>query len=115
MEITERLYLELAEDCKNKIKEKERLIDWYKYRLNEIDDSFRLCEYKVKQVMYLLEYKSKNKKENDKIFYQMLKDANDYLISNIDTGRNLCQEIDDDTEEVILTLTSLESSTESIS
>ncbi len=114
MDITERQYLELAEDCKNRIKEKDKMIEWYKYRLNEIDDNWRNCEYRVKQVKYLLEYKSKQKKEKDATFLLMLNEAIEYLIEEIDSGRDKCQSIDDDTEEIILTLTSLDSSVESV-
>lgn len=114
MDITERQYLEMAEDCKNRIKEKDKMIEWYKYRLNEIDDNWRNCEYRVKQVKYLLEYKSKQKKEKDSTFILMLNEAIEYLIEQIDDGRIKCQHIDEDTEEIILTLTSLDSSVESV-
>jgi protein-arginine kinase len=114
MDITERQYLELAEDCKNRLKEKDKLIEWYKYRLNEIDDNWRNCEYRVKQVKYLLEYKSKQKKEKDATFILMLNEAIEYIIEQIDDGRIKCQSIDEDTEEIILTLTTLDSSIESM-
>ena len=118
MNITERLYLELAEDCKNRIKEKNKMIEWYKYRLNEIDDNWRNCEYRVKQMKYLLEYKSKqisiSKPKKDLTFMSMLNEAIEYLIEQIDDGRIKCQEIDEDTEEIILTLTTLDSSVSSI-
>ena len=118
MDITERLYLELAEDCKNRIKEKNKMIEWYKYRLNEIDDNWRNCEYRVKQMKYLLEYKSKqisiSKPKKDLTFMSMLNEAIEYLIEQIDDGRIKCQEIDEDTEEIILTLTTLDSSVSSV-
>jgi hypothetical protein len=114
MDITERQYLELAEDCKNRLKEKDKMIEWYKYRLNEIDDNWRNCEYRVKQVKYLLEYKSKQKKEKDATFILMLNEAIEYIIEQIDDGRLKCQSIDEDTEEIILTLTTLDSSVESL-
>jgi len=114
MDITERQYLELAEDCKNRLKEKDKIIEWYEFRLNEIDDNWRNCEYRVKQVKYLLEYKSKQKKEKDPTFLLMLNEAIEYLIEQIDDGRIKCQHIDEDTEEIILTLTSLDSSVESV-
>jgi hypothetical protein len=118
MDITEQNYLELAEHAKQKVAEKEKIIEWLKYRLtNEVDDKFRICEYKIKQMKYLIEYKSNQiDKNKDITFLKMLNDAIDLLINHIDDGRHFAQQLEEEQEDIILTFANwTESSTESLS
>jgi len=97
--------LEMADHCKEVIEEKEKLIDYYKSKIESIGEDLRCCEYKIKQMEHLINYEAfKNEK---KFFTFLLKDVK-YLYDKVDNLRlncNLDNEVDE--EEVILMLNHL--------
>lgn len=97
--------LEMANHCKEVVEEKEKLIDYYKSKIEGIGEDLRDCEYKIKQMEHLVHYESF--KSQKKFFTFLLKDVK-YLYDKVDNLRlncNLENEVDE--EEVILMLNHL--------
>jgi len=111
---TEQQYLELAEDCKNRIEEKNKYIDYLKSKFLEIDDDIRHNEYKLKQIEFLIEYeKKKNKTKKSNQFYDTLLESIKYMLEYVNIARERCQD-EDEEEQIFLVLNDLTNSIDSV-
>jgi hypothetical protein len=102
MSRTEQEMLNLAEECKEVVEKKDRMISYLKDKMSGVEDQLREMEYKLSQIKYLTEYKTKQK-GTDKIYLNTIKDDIERLLGLVDRGRTQLQD-DSDDEEVILML-----------
>ena len=102
MSRTEQELLNLAEECKEVVEKKDRIISYLKDKMSGVEDQLREMEYKLSQIKYLTEYKTKQK-GTDKIYLNTIKDDIESLLGLVDRGRTQLQD-DSDEEEVILML-----------
>ena len=97
--ITEQNYLEMAEQFKEVVEDKDKIIEFLKSKINNFDGDLRKLEYRIIAMKHLLEFeKSKDKKSND-LFNFLSKDL-DFLYKYVDSLRTEAQEEIDD--ELIL-------------
>ena len=102
MSRTEQELLNMAEECKEVVEKKDKMIQFLKDKMNVVEDQLRQMEYKLSQIKYLTEYKIKQR-GTDKIYLNTVSTDLDILIGNVDRGRRQLQD-DSDDEEVILML-----------
>ena len=102
MSRTEQELLNMAEECKEVVEKKDKMIQFLKDKMNVVEDQLRQMEYKLSQIKYLTEYKIKQR-GTDKIYLNTVSTDLDVLIGNVDRGRRQLQD-DSDDEEVILML-----------
>ena len=102
MSRTEQELLNLAEECKEVVAKKDKMISFLKDKMGAVEDQLRDMEYKLSQIKYLTEYKTKQR-GTDKIYLNTITSDIDKLLSLVDRGRAQLQD-DSDDEEVILML-----------
>tara|TARA_R100000734_G_C3247468_1_gene50129 strand:- start:68 stop:400 length:333 start_codon:yes stop_codon:yes gene_type:complete len=105
-ELTDNQYLEMANHAKQVIDRKEKVIEFLKSKISDIEDHLREVEYKTKQMEHLIEYEksvSKNKEFKSLLTY-LEKDVK-FIYNIIDEQRVSCQE--DVEEEIILIFESI--------
>jgi len=98
---TENEYLEMANHCKELLDQKDRLVSFYKSRLNEMDDELRSMAYLISNILYLVVFKSSEnaalcKKNNDSKFFDILHTDLSKLRNFIDTLRDMTETDDDE-------------------
>ena len=104
--LTDNQYLEMANHAKQVIDKKEKVIEFLKSKISDIEDHLRDVEYKTKQMQHLIQYEktaSKNKDCKSLLTY-LEKDVN-FIYNIIDEQRINCQE--DVEEDIILILESI--------
>lgn len=96
--------LEMANHCKQVVEEKEKLIDFYKSKIENLEEDLRLCEYKIKQMEHLVKFKiSECVKNEKKIFIYLQKDI-EYLYNKVDNLRMNCSLDEEEDEQIVLML-----------
>jgi len=99
---TEAEYLEMAKHCKELVERKEQLINFYKSRLNDLDDELRCMAYLLSNIIYLIDYKCQTKDFLDKSFFDILKRDHTKLRHYVSTLRDMIDVTEEDEEIGIL-------------
>lgn len=102
MSRTEQELLNMAEECKEVVAKKDKIIQYLRDKASEVEDQLREMEYKLSQIQYLTEYKSKVK-DMDKVYINTVAKDVTKLLKIVDKGRRRLQD-DSDEEEVIVML-----------
>jgi len=98
---TENDYLEMANHCKELLEQKDRLIAFYKSRLNEMDDELRSMAYLISNILYLVNFKNTEnsalcKKNNEVTFFELLTQDLCKIKNFTDTLRDMTETDDDE-------------------
>jgi hypothetical protein len=89
--------LNMAEDFKNIVKQKDTMIEIYKDKMNYLDRDLREIEYKLSQLGFLCDYKIETSPKEEKPFLKRIIAAIKFMEVKIDKSRICCQEeIDED-------------------
>ena len=97
-------YLEMANHAKEKIDEKDRVIEFLKHKMDTVENKLRIMEYKMSNMTYLTKYKKGFDEDNTGFsFYAecilgTLKECYDI----VDVARDELQY--DDEEQIVLLL-----------
>lgn len=62
-------YLQMANHAKEMIDEKDKIIEFLKNKMDNIEDNLRSMEYKISNMTYLTKYKKKADEDNGFDFY----------------------------------------------
>lgn len=105
-------YLEMANHAKNKIDEKDKIIEYLKNKMNVVENKLRIMEYKISNMTYLTKYKKGYDKENVNdngfdFYSDCILDTLRECYEIVDIARDELQT--DDEEEQILMLLNLDS------
>ena len=64
--LTEQNYLQMAEQFKEVVEDKDKIIEFLKSKLNNLDNDLRKLEYRIVSMKHLIEYENfKDKKTKD--------------------------------------------------
>lgn len=102
MSRTEQELLNMAEECKEVVAKKDKIIEFLKDKMSVVEDHLREMEYKISQMQYLTEYKQKGR-DIDKIFFNTISKDFQKLLKLVDRGRRQLQD-DSDEEEIFAVL-----------
>tara|TARA_R100000654_G_scaffold12996_2_gene28278 strand:+ start:11082 stop:11435 length:354 start_codon:yes stop_codon:yes gene_type:complete len=99
-------YIIMANHCKELVEQKDKIIEFYKSRLNEMDDELRSMAYLTSNIIYIIKYKiAENvatcKKKGDDTFLDLLHGDISKMKNFIDTLRDMT-EVDEFQEELII-------------
>lgn len=100
--MTEQNYLEMAEEFKEVVEDKDKIIEFLKSKINNFDRDLRKLEYRIIAMKHLLEFeksKAKAKSASNDLFNFLMLDL-DFLYKYVDSLRTEAQEEIDD--ELIL-------------
>ena len=104
---TEQDMLNLAEDFKNIVQRKDRIIQLYKEKFEDIEVLQRDMEYMLSQMDYLVDYKKDISNKEERPFLKRIAESVKKMIIKVDRSRVICQEEVD--EEDIMLILDLES------
>lgn len=104
---TEQEMLNLAEDFKNIVQRKDRIIHLYKEKFEDIEVLQRDMEYMLSQMDYLVDYKKDISNKEERPFLKRIAESVKKMIIKVDRSRVICQEEVD--EEDIMLILDLES------
>ena len=104
-------YLEMANHCKQVVEQKDRIIDFYKNRLSDIDDELRCLAYLTSNMLYLGEYqlskdKDTCKKNTDKTFFEIMRRDLQKISSYVDSTREMT-DVDQEDEDLAILLVNM--------
>ena len=86
-------YLEMANHCKQVVEQKDRIIDFYKNRLSDIDDE-------------LSKDKDTCKKNTDKTFFEIMRRDLQKISSYVDSTREMT-DVDQEDEDLAMLLVNM--------
>ena len=98
-------YLEMANHAKEKIDEKDKIIEFLKNKMNVVENRLRQMEYKISNMTYLTKYKKGYDEDNGFDFYaECILNTLKECYEIVDVSRDELV-TDDDEEQVIMMLT----------
>ena len=98
-------YLEMANHAKEKIDEKDKIIEFLKNKMNVVENRLRQMEYKISNMTYLTKYKKGYDEDNGFDFFaECILNTLKECYEIVDVSRDELQ-TDDDEEQVIMMLT----------
>ena len=102
---TEQELLNLAEDFKSIVQRKDRIIQLYKEKFDDVEGLQRDMEYMLSKMDYLVDYKKDISNKEERPFLKRIAESIKKMIIKVDRSRIICQEeIEEDEIMLILDL-----------